>query len=490
MQSTRKLSFLLTLAFLFISVEYAQSQTSCPGFPNMIEKKVPGVSIGSYIKGYLEYTPPGYNPAGSQVYPLIIYFHGVGEVGPGTSSSLCNVLSLLSNGTDNNTNDIPLPERIERGELPSVTSSGITYNYIVLSPQYNQYTYPSGYPSAADVEAMIDYAVAHYKVDPNRIYLTGMSAGANMVMEYVGSSLARAQRVAAIALASECSGIGNSPNGPGYIAAADLAVWEVHCSTDDNGFCDDSISTNWINAINSQSPPPTPLAKKTTLPVAGWPCNTGFTHNTWNTLYNPAFTDNGLNFYNWLIQFSNNSSLPATIKNYSVRLDKNKAVVEWTTLNESNTDRFVLERSGPDQRFEQIGQTAAVGYSSTPRNYSLVDDQPLSGTSYYRLSLVNKDNQHNYFEVKKLNYSSNWSGKVNIPNPARGTLYIYLKLEANDRIQVGLYDLNGRLLKESRKEFSPGNSSINIDVSTLPHGTYMIRVSGETISLNKTIIVN
>ena len=137
-------------------------------------------------------------------------------------------------------------------------------------------------------------------------------------MEYVGSSLARAQRVAAIALASECSGIGNSPNGPGYIAAADLAVWEVHCSTDDNGFCQDSISTNWINAINSQSPPPTPLAKKTTLPVAGWPCNTGFTHNTWNTLYNPAFTDNGLNFYNWLIQFSNNSSLPATIKNYSV----------------------------------------------------------------------------------------------------------------------------------------------------------------------------
>jgi hypothetical protein len=63
-------------------------------------------------------------------------------------------------------------------------------------------------------------------------------------------------------------------------------------------------------------------------------------------------------------------------------------------------------------------------------------------------------------------------------------------LEANDRIQVGLYDLNGRLLKESRKEFSPGNSSINMDVSTLPHGTYMIRVSGETISLNKTIIVN
>jgi predicted esterase len=457
----------------------------------MKEKKMPNISIGTYLKGYLEYTPPGYDPGGAQTYPLIIFFHGVGEVGPGTSSSLCSILTLLSNGTDNNTNDVPLPERIERGELPTVSSGGNSYNYIVLSPQYNQYDFGNNaYPSAPDVEAMIDYAVGHYKVDVNRIYLTGMSSGSNMVMEYVGSSASRANRVAAIAMASECSSVRNFPNGPSYIAAANLPVWEVHCTNDDNGFCQDSISSNWINAINAQSTPPNPLAKKTTLPITGWPCNTGFTHNTWNTLYNPAFTDGGPNVYNWLIQFSNAASLPANIKDYSVRLDKSKVIVEWTTMNESNTDRFILERSGVDQHFQAISQVAAAGYSAVDRKYALVDEQPLSGTNYYRLSLVNKDRAQEFYTIKKLNNPTSWAGKVNIPNPARGNLFIYLNMENKENIQIQVFDLNGRLLKEVKKVVYAGTSSQSIDVSAFSHGTYMVRVSGETIAVNRTIIVN
>src|SRR2546423_706876 len=161
------LGFWSTLfVFIVISFQALLAQTSCPGFPSMVEKKKPNINIGSYIKGYLEYTPPGYNPIGTQLYPLIIYFHGVGEEGTGSSSDLCKILTLYSPAyTENNPFDIPLPERIERHELPSVSLNGTTYDYIVLSPQYNQYSYPTAYPSAADVEAMINYAVANYRVN-------------------------------------------------------------------------------------------------------------------------------------------------------------------------------------------------------------------------------------------------------------------------------------------------------------------------------------
>src|SRR5689334_2487894 len=482
MQIARTFVQILFASVLLLSVKLVQSQTSCPGFPNMKEKKVPNVNISPFIQGYLEYTPPGYDPGGSKLYPLILYFHGVGEIGPGTSTSLCSILSLYTDGSDNNPFDIPLPERIENGQLPSVTNGGTTYNYIVLSAQYNQYNYPSAYPSAADVEAMINYAVSHYKVDLDRIYLTGMSSGANMVMEYVGSSASRANRVAAIALASNCSSLSNSPNGPANIASANLPVWEVHCITD--GMCADSISTNWINAINSHVPPPSPLAKKTTLPITGWPCNAVFTHNTWNTLYDPAFSDGGPNFYNWLIQFSNATSLPVIMKDYSVRLENSKVIVDFTTSNESNTDRFILERSATGQQFEVVSQTAAAGYSATSKQYTLIDDQPLAGTSYYRLSLINKDNRQEYFAVKKLNNPNSWAGKVNIPNPARGTLNIYFNLAKQERVQIQLFDLNGRLLKEVKKDFYGGTSSQSIDVSALAHGSYLVRVSGESVAIN------
>ena len=490
MQKNTTIFRVLFALLLTTSISCVFAQTSCPGFPNMIQVKRPNLTIGTYIKGLLEYTPPGYNPLGTQRYPLIIYFHGVGEVGLGTNTSLCSILTLFSNGTDNNPFDIPLPERIERGELPTVTNGGNTYQYIVLSPQYSQYDYPDAYPSAPDVEAMINYAVANYKVDINRIYLTGYSSGANMVLEFAGSTLQRAQRAAAIALASVCTPLANMPGGPANIANANLAVWEIHCLTDDNPDCPNSTSSEWINAINANIPPPTPLAKKTTLPITGWPCNTGFTHNTWNTFYDPAFTDGGPNVYNFLIQFARNIALPAKIKDYAVRLERSKVIIEWTTTNESNTDRFIVERGGSNQNFEVVSEIPAAGYSSVDKKYSLVDEQPFPGTNYYRLSLVNKDRQRENFEIKKLVNPTSWAGKVNIPNPARGTLDIYINLDKKERIQIQVFDLNGRLMKEVKKEFNPGLTENKIDVSSLSHGTYLIRVTGETISVNKKIIVN
>ncbi len=479
----------LVFLFAFLCIDLI-AQTSCPGFPSMVQRKVPNLTIGTYIKGFLEYTPAGYNPGGTQRYPLIIYFHGVGEVGPGTNESLCSILGLQNGGTQNNPNDVPLPERIELGQLPAVTNGGTTYNYVVLSPQYNQYSYPGAYPSAADVEAMIDYAVAHYKVDVNRIYLTGMSSGSNMIMEYVGTSLARAQRVAAIAMASECSSVGNYPNGPSYIATANLAVWEVHCNLDDNPFCNDSISSNWITKINTHSPPPIPLAKKTTLPVSGWPCNTGFTHNTWNTLYNPSFTDGGTNVYQWLIQYARSFTLPVLMKNYSARLENSKVIVEWTTVNESKTDRFILERAGSNLDFQPITAIAAAGFSSTEKKYLLVDEQPNAGINFYRLSVLNVDGRKEYFDIKKLNNPTTWSGVVNIPNPVKGLLGIYLKLDRSERIRIQVLDLNGRLMKEVLNNFNSGVSENRIDVSSFAHGTYLVRITGESISINKKIIIN
>ncbi|HYF32787.1 MAG TPA: T9SS type A sorting domain-containing protein [Chitinophagaceae bacterium] len=484
------------LLFLFSTLPLS-AQTSCPGFPNMVQSKRPNINIGTYIKGFLEYLPPGYTNPGPEVYPLIIYFHGVGEVGNGSSSDLCKLLSLLSDGSDNNAGDVPLPERIERGELPSVTDGGKTYNYIVLSPQYNQYNYPGAYPSAADVSAMIDYAVANYKVDISRIYLTGMSSGANMVMEYAATSLANAQRVAAIGMASLCARVGNFPNGPANIANADLAVWEVHCATDDftdgvppDGDCHDSLSTNWINRINTSPSPPTPLAKKTTLPIAGWPCNTGFTHNTWNTFYNPAFVVDGRNIYTWLIQFDRDALLPANLRNYTAILRGGKVYVEWTTTSETNTDRFILERANASGQYQQVATVAAAGTSGVAKKYVLIDDQPLKGINLYRLALVNRDGSKEYYDVKRVSLPNTSAGYITIPGPVKGTLSVYVNVDRAQNVRISVHDLNGRSLHRSDKLVAPGLTENKINVSALPSGTYFVKVEGEHFSESRKVVIN
>ena len=480
---------------LFAAAPYVSGQTSCTSdFPNMVQSKRPNLTIGTYIKGYLEYLPPGYNPIGTTKYPLIIYFHGLAETGTGSSSDLCKILSLNAPVYDqNNPFDIPLPERIERGEVPSVTLNGNTYNFIVLSPQYSQYNYPSAYPSAADVAAMIDYAVAAYKVDISRIYLTGMSSGANMVLEYAATSVNNATRVAAISMASVCSSVGQFPNGPANIANADLPVWEVHCSNDDfgaNGECHDSISTNWINLINSQANPPSPLAKKTTLPTAGYTCNTGFTHNTWNLLYDPAFVIDGTNIYNWFIQFDRSAALPANLRDYTAVLRGSKVHVEWTTTSEQNTDRFVLERANANLQYQEIASAAAAGTSGIEKKYVLIDDQPLKGSNLYRLALVNKDGKKQYFDVKRVSLPTSQAGFVTIPGPVKGSMSVYVNVDRAQNVNISVHDINGKNVHRTNKLMAPGVTENRINVTGFPAGTYFVNVEGAYFRETKKIVVN
>ena len=485
-----------TALFLLFSTSAVWAQSSCPGFPSMVQVKHPNINIGTYLKGYLEYTPPGYSlPENTnKKYPLILYFHGVGEVGSGSSSDLCKILSLLSDGSNNNSGDVPLPERIENGQLPSVTSGATTYQYIVLSPQYNQYNYPSAYPSAADVSAMIDYAVAHYKVDISRIYLTGMSAGANMVLEYVATSQANAERVAAIGMASVCARVGNFPNGPANIANADLGFWEVHCVNDDfsdgippDGDCHDSISTNWVNRINSFSP--TPPAKKTTLPIPGWPCST-FGHNTWNTFYDPAFVVDGRNIYNFFIQFDRDAILPAGLKNYTAVLRGGKVYVEWTTTSEANTDQFMLERAGANMIYQQVSTVTAAGTSGIDKKYVLIDEQPGKGMNFYRLALLNRDGRKEYFDVKRISLPNSQAGTVTIPSPVKGTMSVYVNVEKAQNVRISMHDLSGKSVHRADKLMAPGLTENKVNVSALPAGTYFVKVEGEHFSETRKIIIN
>src|SRR5215216_5875292 len=65
----------------------------CTGIANLRQVKRPNITIPgtTYFNGLLEYTPASYS-SNTNLYPLIIYFHGAGEVGPGTNESLCDLL--------------------------------------------------------------------------------------------------------------------------------------------------------------------------------------------------------------------------------------------------------------------------------------------------------------------------------------------------------------------------------------------------------------
>ncbi|HJU46084.1 MAG TPA: hypothetical protein VJ647_04825 [Chitinophagaceae bacterium] len=260
--------------FLVICLNAAEAQVQTPRFQQ----------ISANIKGFYEYLPQGYN-SGTDLYPLIIFLHGVGELGNGSASNLPKIIKT------------GLPALIQRGDFPvSFTVNSQSYKFIVVSPQF------VNWPSAGDVNTLLDYVLQHYRVNTGRIYVTGLSMGGGATWDFAGSSALYNKRIAAIVPIAGASS--PDPGRANRIADAGLPVWATHNNGD--GTVPVSNTNGYINAIlarNANAP-----VKKTIFSVNS--------HDAWTKTYDPSFKENNMNVYEWMLQYQKGvlSEIPASFE--------------------------------------------------------------------------------------------------------------------------------------------------------------------------------
>lgn len=74
----------------------------------------------------------------------------------------------------------------------------------------------------------------------------------------------------------------------------------------------------------------------------------------------------------------------------------------WTTASETNTDYFIIDRSGNGIDFEAIGGMQAAGNSNSLRTYTNYDSSPLDGIGYYRIKQVDLDGKFTYTPIRSV----------------------------------------------------------------------------------------
>jgi predicted peptidase len=224
--------------------------------------------------GFHQYLPPGYGTSNSDAAPLLVFLHGSGERGDGTTL----LPRVLRHGP---------PRVIQAGEWPDDRP------FVVLSPQLD--TTRGAWP-VDKIDAFIDHAVETYQVDPSRIYLTGLSLGGHGTWTYAASHPDR------IAAAAPVCGDGTliEEQGTSYCALSSLPVWAFHGA--DDPVVDPKGSTVPVRQVNQCTPPPSPEARLTLFPGVG--------HDSWSLVYDGSGHDapqDGTPFnqslYDWLLQF-------------------------------------------------------------------------------------------------------------------------------------------------------------------------------------------
>lgn len=170
------------------------------------------------------------------------------------------------------------------------------------------------------------------------------------------------------------------------------------------------------------------------------------------------------------------TTLPIELISFTAQLMTNKTVLtSWATAAELNNDYFLVEKSMDASTFQVIGKVKGAGNSTQEQSYSLADENPLKGISYYRLKQVDFDGKTTYSNtVAVKNFPPNF---INIyPNPASDVLYYDISLEEDETINVQVADMTGRIFINQQQHLQKGNSSGVLDLKLLEHGLYFLQI--------------
>jgi poly(3-hydroxybutyrate) depolymerase len=235
--------------------------------------------------GYYVYLPGGYND-NKKSYPLIVFLHGQGERGNGTTD-----LSKVLNGG--------IPSLIKNKKW-NVTYPSVPF--IVASPQYhpmdgkgNDNNWAEG--NTEEIRGFIEHLTKTYRVNPKRIYLTGLSHGGNGVYDYL---ILQNEATSLIAAAAPIAAYG--PNKL-YSNAKNTPIW-VFCGANDGNANSGNIFTSkrFVSEYNKLNPKH--QAKITVYPGVGHDCWTRtYSLSGMNDATDANFAPYDINLYDWFLQF-------------------------------------------------------------------------------------------------------------------------------------------------------------------------------------------
>lgn len=152
---------------------------------------------------------------------------------------------------------------------------------------------------------------------------------------------------------------------------------------------------------------------------------------------------------------------------------QNNVLLNWQTVQETNTSYFIIERSSNAKDFYSIGKITAAGNSVTIKNYSYTDKQPLNNINYYRLKMIDVDGTFTYSKIISVAVNSSEKSFGIYPNPTNNTLYIKLSA-TNKEGTLQIINAAGRKVKEQTISLSGNTTSVN--VKNLPNGVYDVIV--------------
>ena len=170
-------------------------------------------------------------------------------------------------------------------------------------------------------------------------------------------------------------------------------------------------------------------------------------------------------------------------------------LLNWTVATEQHTRGYSVERSYDGIHFTAIGFVSSLvpgGNSNAALHYQFTDNNFTGDKQYYRLKQLAYDGRSansTVVLIKSVRSSSFMISGV-FPNPAQSVVNMMLESPVQDKLDIVVTDISGRVVVQKTALVEQGTTTIPIDVQRLVAGTYFIKAvcaSGSEAAVNKFI---
>lgn len=162
--------------------------------------------------------------------------------------------------------------------------------------------------------------------------------------------------------------------------------------------------------------------------------------------------------------------IPVELQSFTAKSTSAGVKLNWSTAQETGSDRFEIEHSVDGTNFAKIGSVKAAGNSAIQSNYEYLDLTADAGIHFYRLKMIDKDGQFKYSSIVKIEQSANQKPSGIYPNPASSEIWVQLSSGDNS---VQVYNAADQLVYRKKiKQSSPAKK--RIDISGWKNGIYLM----------------
>ena len=209
-------------------------------------------------------------------------------------------------------------------------------------------------------------------------------------------------------------------------------------------------------------------------------------------VYVTGFSTTNTNYDFTTIKYSQ-PPIPIELTSFTLNVTNvGDVVLNWSTATETNNQLFEIERRTNDGEYYTIGNVEGSGTTTSPKEYSFIDQMVESGEYYYRLKQIDFSGAYEYSNEISVEVTSILTSSLvqNYPNPFNPFTTIQYSIPKQSIVTLRVYDVLGNEVAALvNEEKTAGTYEINFNASALSSGIYYYRLQAGSFVQTKKLVL-